>query len=161
MVSLDGNSSLEKLGIRCQQLQLHHCADLIFASEQRLRNLANATRSLKPEPDNLPGREETLSHNYLGTCFFDGTQYDLVGGLSDIGTEYALYQRLTECGKHMSCHNSQTKCCHPNDWGISAKPPAIYAARFEESSPWTPRDTRTRTLTQALEPPKTPEVAVP
>ena len=139
MPTLGENSSLSELGQRARQLQLHHCADLLFAAESRIINLVAAARSLQPEQELPPGRAEILAPNFLGTCEFDVTgngeyeTFDLVGGISDVGTQWGYYQRFTELGKHMSCHHSMTKFMDVNDWGISAKPPDIYATRFEES----------------------------
>ena len=85
-----------------------------------------------------PQLEHQLEHCLIGNCLYlyeDGTEeeLDVVAGISDVGTTWGTYQRFTELGKHLSMHHSMTSCFHPNDWGISSKPPDIYAARFQES----------------------------
>ena len=62
-------------------------------------------------------------------------------GISDVATSWSsCHPRVTgsvynELGKLLSRHYSAANntCLHANDWGISAKPPEIYGARFQES----------------------------
>ena len=81
-----------------------------------------------------------LMDSKIGVCYYRAPgadhheEYEVAVGISDVATLWGRYQRVTELGKLLSFHNSRTQFgLHANDWGLSAKPPSIFAQRFEES----------------------------
>jgi len=119
---------------KANHLKLHRCWQLLEEEGQRIqRVIENADLILFHPPMPKPSRDTVLRPTLLGKCWYDGQELELVGGISDVATNWGLYQRFTEFGKHLSKHQSVTRWCHLNDWGVSSKPPTVYANRFEES----------------------------
>jgi len=115
---------------------------LIGVHKERLQGLERTLHKVfKQIPPPKRSRNDMLIDAKIGRCYYKepgSTQYEefeVACGISDVATLWGKYQRVTELGKLLSCHYSSSNktWLHPNDWGLSAKPPHLFANRFEES----------------------------
>jgi len=108
--------------------------------ENHMERLKGLERTLHTVFSQIPppkrSRYDMLIDSKVGKCFYMGEEFEVAVGISDVATLWGRYQRVTEFGKLLTCHTSRTTkglFFHANDWGLSAKPPAVFATRFEEA----------------------------
>lgn len=114
--------------------------DELLCQVQRLNRLSSTLKDWFGI-STLPQRSRTalLKNTRIGTCYFTTEEgheeaFEVVAGIADVATRWGISPALNEVGKVLSRHKScaNTSWIHANDWGVSAKPPGIYAERFKE-----------------------------
>jgi len=127
--------------------RLYSLEAMLGAQVEELKSLAKCLQDVFVAiPPPKRNREIQFADSRIGVCKYrlPGTdtfeEFEVACGISDVATSWSRYPRVTgsvynELGKLLSRHYSAANntCLHANDWGISAKPPEIYGARFQES----------------------------
>ena len=117
------------------KMKLHRAHNMLAAQQASLRALCESAESMllsHPENDTV-SRGILLADSVVGKCVYEGPEYELACCIIDLASTWGMAQQMTELWKMGSQTGGATKWCRWNDWGISAKPPNIYAERFIRS----------------------------
>jgi len=128
---------------KAQHIKDYTLEALLGAQVEKLTALSKCLHQIFIDlPPPKRSRSVVLADAKIGTCKYidkdtgEVQEFEVACGISDVATGWGLYPQLTEIGKTLQCHKSRAADkfkFHTNDWGLSAKPPHLYGARFEES----------------------------
>lgn len=119
---------------KANKVKLHQAETMLATEGARLQRLIQCLQKLLSyiAPPRRT-RRALLEDSVIGSCLYDGQEYDVACCIIDIASNWSLGTRMTEFGKIFTRTGGAQRWLHLNDWGVSAKPPDIYGQRFQHA----------------------------